>query len=423
MGVRIARSASIVALASVILLSAGCGRSRRVVKNDGDGDGAASSVNATNANASGTNTTGAATTNASIPTKPFQPDQIDLPPRTGQPGGGNSDLYGPTGGESTLRADSAPPSAPLRARKVDTCYKLSNPRIESARAIGKKGPPRPGTGQVLAIDYEMAAERAVGGNLSIVIRTSGGKDHVVSLNQLRDRAGTIALEVAYRGPWTGALPKDAEFYLTRWEPRYGADLRRAFKVSNSILMGEARFPITQARDWTQAELAAFAVPPVEPPHAGANAGVGENTKLVGSPGAAKLRYVDPTRPLIGVDVSTGFWPVKDGREDCLNGLTPIFDRAYPNQGMTRFLAKPGYAVGAVAVKTKTFVNSVRITFMKLNANGTLDPKDSYTTPWFGPEVSGAKETQLGGDGRKVIGVHLDQGGVLNALGLVLEATR
>ena len=157
-----------------------------------------------------------------------------------------ANLYGETGGEKTLGADEAPPSAPLRARKADTFYKLSNPRTEPRKANGPF-PPRPGAGPLLVIDYERTHERAIDGDLSIVVRSAGGKDYVVTLQSLKNRGGQITLEVPSRGPWPGGqLPKDAEFYLIRSEGRYGKDFNKSFKVSNSVVMGQSKFPPTQA---------------------------------------------------------------------------------------------------------------------------------------------------------------------------------
>ncbi len=340
----------------------------------------------------------------------------DLPARVKRPAGAGAELYGETGGDTPLPADEAPPSAPLRARKADTFYKLSNPRV------GTRGfpPPPPGGGQVLAIDYVRTHERALSGGLSVVIRTAGGKDHVVSLNNLADRAGTINLEIAYRGPWTGALPKDAELYLVRSEGRYGKAFDKSFKVSNSVVMGKTDFPTTPARDWTADEAKLLAVAPVEAPRPNANPSAGADTPTAGAPNAFKQRFAEPGRPLLGIDSYDWFWPVQGGKEDCLGPVVPIYDRAYPDMGRRRTVARPGYAVGAVEVKSKTYVSGVRITFMKLKPDGTLDPADAYTSPWLGPHEVGTKDTKLSGEGRAVIGLVCYQAGHLSGLGLVLN---
>src|SRR5262249_55225375 len=61
-------------------------------------------------------------------------------------------LYGKPGGEKMLAANDAAPSPPLRPQKGDTFYNLPTPRLQAPKANGPF-PPRPGAGQVLAIDY------------------------------------------------------------------------------------------------------------------------------------------------------------------------------------------------------------------------------------------------------------------------------
>ncbi|MBN9519971.1 hypothetical protein J0H58_15825 [bacterium] len=340
------------------------------------------------------------------------------PPLAKRPPGAWVELYGETGGEATLPPDEAPPSAPLRARKADTFFTLSKPRIAPVKNMFP--PPPPGGGQVLAVDYVRTTERALSGNLSVVIRTAGGKDHTVNLKALGDRAGTIELQVANRGPWSGALPKDAELYLVRSEGRYGKAFSPTFKVSNSVVMGKTDFPVTRARDWTADEAKALAVPPVEAPKANANPSAGEDTPVAGAVNAFKQRFAEPGKPLLGFDSYDWFWPVEGGKEECLSPVVPIYDRAYPDMGQRRTLAKQGYAVGGLEVKSKTYVNGIRVTFMRLKADGTLNPADTYQSGWLGPHTVGTKETKLGGDGRPVIGLTCYQAGHLSGIGLVLR---
>ncbi|OWK35920.1 hypothetical protein [Fimbriiglobus ruber] len=295
---------------------------------------------------------------------------------------------------------------------------------------------------MISVDYEVTSEKALAGDLSLILRTADGQDATVSIGKLERRKGTIGLKVAdapwRRGPFArpgpgpgpgakaaaGSLPQNFEMYLVRNENRYGKELARSFKVSNSIIMGETKFDKTMPRDWTTEEVTIFSKPPIEPPTPNANKGVGQDTALAGTTSQFSQRYVDPKLPLIGVDVKVGFWPVAGGREDCLSNLVPIYDQNYPDSGMTRVLAKPGYAVGAVAVKTNHFVNAIQITFMKLKEdNSGLDTKDSYVSEWLGPEKAGMKETKLGGDGRKVIGVVLNKGAILDGMALVMDSKR
>ena len=342
-------------------------------------------------------------------------------------------------GEKVLPADKAPASAPLRARKDDTLYRLTNPRIGNpiSNRPGQPAPPRPpGSSQVLAIDYERVFEGKVG-QVSVMIRTAGGKDlSTMLIGGLTDRGGVIQLVVPYQGPWTGSLPKDAEIYLTCYEAGYGSEFRKTFKISNSVVMGTTNFPTTWAREWTEAEAKILSVPPVVkpaavpkasgvPPIAGpgarANSTVGTDTKVVGTVIPFKQRYAETDKPFLGVDVRDGAWMGKDGNEKCLSDIVPIYDRKHPDMRlMTRVLAKEGYAVGGMAVKSKTFVTAIKITFMKLTPDGKLDTKDSYTSPWVGPEETGTTETALGGDGKKVLGICLYKGAIVDGMALVME---
>src|SRR4029079_1005703 len=141
----------------------------------------------------------------------------------------------------------------------------------------------------------------------------------------------------------GQLPKDAEFFLSRHEGRYGKDFNKTFKVSNSVVMGESKFSLTQARDWSADEVAKLATRPVEAPKPNVNPNIGKDTAMAGSTNAVRQRFAEGP-PLLGIARSDWFWPVEGGREDCLAPLTPIYDRAYPDMGRKRTIAKPGYAV-------------------------------------------------------------------------------
>ncbi|MDY3556664.1 hypothetical protein R5W24_005834 [Gemmata sp. JC717] len=327
----------------------------------------------------------------------------------------NAALYGPELGEAFLPADAS--TAPLRPRKTDTVYKLSNPRIGTPKPT--RFGPRPGSGQALMLDWEKVADGPNGG-MTVVIRLATGKDMRVPIQSPGgDRAGTIEMEVAYRGPWTGELPKDAELYVIREEHGYGVAFRKTFKVSNSVILGTTRFPITAARAWTAEETAKLRTPPPAPPkELWASPGTGEETELAGIPEPHKFKRwtVDGGKPIVGFDYSVGGW---DG-ESCLGGLWPLFDRDWPDHGQQRVMARPGYAVGGLTVKSNKFVDGIRVTFMRVKPDGRLDPADKYESPWCGPHGSGKKETKLGGDGRAVIGLITDKAAVLHAVGLVVQ---
>lgn len=69
----------------------------------------------------------------------------------------------------------------------------------------------------------------------------------------------------------------------------------------------------------------------------------------------------------------------------------------------QIVARPGYAVGAITVKSGLTVDGFSVTFMKINKDG-LDARDSYTSEWQGGPGGGSKAT-LGGDGSFVVGVY------------------
>ncbi|AWM36268.1 Serine protease Do-like HtrA [Gemmata obscuriglobus] len=71
----------------------------------------------------------------------------------------------------------------------------------------------------------------------------------------------------------------------------------------------------------------------------------------------------------------------------------------------KVVAKPGYAVGALALKARGGLDSIVITFMKV-VDGKLDPKDSYESERLGgPGGPGGREpVRVGGDGTLVVGL-------------------
>jgi hypothetical protein len=81
-------------------------------------------------------------------------------------------------------------------------------------------------------------------------------------------------------------------------------------------------------------------------------------------------------------------------------------------------ANPGYAVGAVTLRTGLNINGLSVTFMRVSG-GTLDPNSSYTSQWVGDRTGGSEST-VSGAGAPVVGVvgFQDEEHV-SALGLVL----
>jgi predicted Zn finger-like uncharacterized protein len=105
------------------------------------------------------------------------------------------------------------------------------------------------------------------------------------------------------------------------------------------------------------------------PPVNAHANVGEDTQFVGNminPPPAR-RYADASkRPVIGVLFQTGQWE----NVKCLSSLVPAYDARQPRHNLQAVLARPGYAVGGLNVKTKKFVAAVQVVFMKQKPDGT-----------------------------------------------------
>jgi hypothetical protein len=127
---------------------------------------------------------------------------------------------------------------------------------------------------------------------------------------------------------------------------------------------------------------------------------------------------------------------RNGESRAVASLQPEFvtSRGYakgqvygtPQETGLRFLAKAGYAVGAIKINstpagagTKSRIVGIRVTFMRIDGQ-RLNPKDSYTSSTFPLDYSvprGAPE--LGGNGNLVVGLSgsaSDEG--LHSLGLL-----
>ncbi|QJX00201.1 S1C family serine protease [Frigoriglobus tundricola] len=89
-------------------------------------------------------------------------------------------------------------------------------------------------------------------------------------------------------------------------------------------------------------------------------------------------------------------------------------------GLVKVLAKPGYAVGAITVKTGLGIDGMSVTFMKL-VDGKLDPTDAYESAWIGG-MGGGGPAKIG-DGSLVVGVLIKgRGDTVNGVGLIYTDT-
>jgi hypothetical protein len=84
------------------------------------------------------------------------------------------------------------------------------------------------------------------------------------------------------------------------------------------------------------------------------------------------------------------------------------------------MAKDGYAVGALNVKTNSTLTAFQVVYMKIKPDKTLDTKNSYTSEWIGEAGPSDKEETVTGNGSGVIGAHVWNFGRVFAIALVLE---
>jgi hypothetical protein len=112
--------------------------------------------------------------------------------------------------------------------------------------------------------------------------------------------------------------------------------------------------------------------------------------------------------LIGFDVGISTFV----NRDIIGTLRPVFRvgrqeilgeiHGTDSKRTVNVVAKDGYAVGAITVKTGLGIDGFSLTFMKI-AGDKLDPNDSYKSDWIGGMGGGRQVTQDGG-GKPVVGI-------------------
>ncbi len=130
--------------------------------------------------------------------------------------------------------------------------------------------------------------------------------------------------------------------------------------------------------------------------------------------------------VVGFTVVTSRWPVPPNFL-LIGSVRPIYLTAEGiSDGKTcgpaacavssvRLEARPGYAVGGIVGK-KDNAGGFKIVFMRIEG-ARLNPADRYETDWLGGPIA-TEEVTLGGDGRPVVGIYGQAGGMIDALGLV-----
>ena len=162
----------------------------------------------------------------------------------------------------------------------------------------------------------------------------------------------------------------------------------------------------------------FPPPGSAPPATGPQlpADVGQDTEWVGNTsGGSPQRRGEKYKPLLGFNYAIGNW----AGGPCLSTLIPIYSADPPTGDHKQVVAKPGYAVAGLEVHADKVVRGVQVIFMKQNADGTLNSSDSYLSEVAGATTSSPRK--LGGDGRRMLGIHVRQGLIIDAIAAVMQS--
>jgi len=149
------------------------------------------------------------------------------------------------------------------------------------------------------------------------------------------------------------------------------------------------------------------------------------TEVRGGPFDPELRDATENNDLlVGLEIGLG----KFFQNDVIHGIRPVYQSGekqtfgkrwgkniYKN---VKVIAKPGYAIGAMTLKTGLGLDGMSVTFMKV-ANGQLDPSDAYESEWIGG-MGGGPPGKVGGDGAAYVGIVLkiNRDGDVSGLGLL-----
>ena len=139
----------------------------------------------------------------------------------------------------------------------------------------------------------------------------------------------------------------------------------------------------------------------------------------------KFRQTGPNGGLL-VGLRVGTLGARGGLK--ISSVQPIFQSGSSyiegaRQGVavpaeTTVMAKPGYAVGAVNLRSGLLVDAIQLVFMKYE-DGRLDPAESYVSAWLG-DTRGGFSKSVSGQGKIVAGIHgSTKEHKLNEFGLVV----
>jgi len=133
-------------------------------------------------------------------------------------------------------------------------------------------------------------------------------------------------------------------------------------------------------------------------------------KILGGAFDSEFKDVAPEGALlVGFEIGL----TKNGDRDMIRSAKPIYragdketfgeQRGTELKNVVTLKAKPGYAVGAMAAKHGLGFDGMSVTFMKVGADGKLDPKDSYESDYVGTDEK-KTPTKVSGGGTLAIGI-------------------
>jgi hypothetical protein len=92
----------------------------------------------------------------------------------------------------------------------------------------------------------------------------------------------------------------------------------------------------------------------------------------------------------------------------------------PGEGTSEtIVARPGYAVGALTVRTGLVLNGIQVTFMRVDGEGKrLSEADRYDTDWYGASGGAGRTYTSSGNGKSIVGIQGRLQDVMHSLAVV-----
>jgi S1-C subfamily serine protease len=310
------------------------------------------------------------------------------------PGPGQRANRGPRiqgGGEQEYR-DVAPPSGVLVGMEVGLGKFFNNDVVKAIRPIYRVG------------EKDQMGEQ-YGTEWVSVVKVVAKPGYAVGAIRVRTGLGLDGLSVTFMKLTDGKLdPKD--IYESEWVGGQGG--------GGPVRIGDGTLVEGMLLRGNEKEVAALGLIYADTNKPGLDGAwpAGTPSKIQGGGGDPEFRETGPAGSLlVGLEVGMGRFFDKP----VVKSVRPVFragdkDSAGVWHGPTggdvvkevvKVVAKPGYAVGRITVKTGLGLDGFSVTFMKLT-DGKLDPEDSYESEWIGGQGGGGPVRI--GDGTPVIGL-------------------